>query len=97
MGPGLQFLQNVHPALYFSLVTIPSLLFLVFWGVRRGIIAIAITVPTVVIVAHVACTIEEKKFVEAHKTTGAGPTPRYFDRSSWLAYDRTTEALTGAD
>ena len=97
MGPGLQFFQNVHPALYFSLVIIPALLFLVFWGTRHGILAIAIAVPTVVIVAHVACTIEEKRFIEAHKTTGSGPSPRYFDSSSWLAYDTTTEELTGAD
>jgi hypothetical protein len=97
MGPGLQFFQNVHPALYFSLVIIPALLFLALWGIIRGITAIAIAVPSVVIVAHVACTIEEKRFIEAHKTKGSGPTPRYFDPSSWLAYDAKTKELTGAD
>jgi hypothetical protein len=97
MGPGLQFFQNVHPALYFSLVIIPALLLLAFWGARRGILAIAIALPAVVLVAHVACTIEEKMFIEVHKTTGSGPTPRYFDRNSWLAYDTTTKELTGAD
>jgi hypothetical protein len=97
MGPGLQFLLNVHPVLYFSLVIIPALLCLAIWGARRGVVVVSIAVPTFVLAAHCACTIEENMFIAAHRTTGAGPTPRYFDSSSWLAFDVKTGVLSGAD
>ena len=58
---------------------------------------VSIAVPTFILAAHCVCMIEENMFIEAHKTTGAVPTPRYFDPNSWLAYDATTGVLTGAD
>ncbi len=97
MGPGFGFFQNIHPLVYFPLVIAPLLLCLAFWGLRQGVIVITVSVLMILIAAHCACTIEERIFIEKHKTNGIGPTPRYFDSNSWLAYDADTGELTGAD
>ena len=97
MGPGFSFFKNIHPLVYFLLVIIPPLLCLAFWGLRRGGVMISAAVVLILVAAHCACTIEERMFVEKHKEAGIGPTPRHFDRNSWLAYDAATGKLTGAD
>jgi hypothetical protein len=97
MGPGFHFFHNIHPALYFSLVIVPTLLCLAFWGRRRGAIVSCLAVVLILLAAHIACLIEEHIFIKEHETTGAGPHPRHFDSSSWLAYDAETKELSGAD
>ena len=97
MGPGFDFLNNINLILYLVLVTIPLLPLLGVWGRRRGGIAFAVFLPIMLITAHTVCTIEEKMFIEAHKESGSGPTPRCFDSSSWLAYDPSEGVLSGAD
>jgi hypothetical protein len=97
MGPGFDFFDNIHPALYFSSILLPALLCIPIWGAKSGGIMISIAVPTFFLVAHWVCTIEERRFVEAHKANGIGPTPRHFDPQSWLSYDPLTGKLSGAD
>jgi len=97
MGPGFGYFHNIHPLVYFPLVIVPTLPCLAFWGLKRGALVASVAVLLILVAAHCACTIEERMFIAKHRDTGIGPTPRHFDRNSWLAYDADTGQLTGAD
>jgi len=77
MGPGLKFLDNLHFLIYLLLVAIPIIIIWGIWRTRRATIVGLAVIPSVILIAHVACTIEENMFIEEHKSLGTGPTSRH--------------------
>ena len=75
---------------------LPTLALLRLWRGRVRVLLVVGMFPVCLMMAHAIASYEEYRFIQKHRY-GVGPTARWTVSNHWLAYDATSQKLSGAD
>ena len=75
---------------------LPNLALLRLWRGRVRVLLVVGMFPACLMMAHAIASYEEYRFIQKHRY-GVGPTARWTVSNHWLAYDATSQKLSGAD